>query len=175
MSGFRAYQTNHNRSQLTPGGDRISNMQKELCVGQQKILFDREATVALYHQIILIPGADQCKCIPCKNFAAQRGKLFADEFNLFLNELGIDPLKEWEAFDYNFDPKTPRKNLLYGGWFLFAGELVEGLDQRPEPEQKHIAYWFTTSFPTGTLPTHLKLCVTEFLVELPWVLPEIPG
>jgi hypothetical protein len=24
-----------------------------------------------------------------------------------LNELGANPLKEWEAFDYNFDPKNP--------------------------------------------------------------------
>jgi hypothetical protein len=150
-------------------------MEKELYVGQQKILFDREATVALYRQTIMIPGADQCSCIPCKNFAAQRERLFPEEFHLFLRELGVDPLKEWEAFDYNFDPKTPRKNLLYGGWFLFAGELVEGLDKRPKPEQKLFAYWFTSSFPTGRLPTGLKLCAIEFLAEIPWVLPEIAG
>jgi hypothetical protein len=57
-------------------GDRISSMEKQLYVGQQKILFDREATVALYRQTIMIPGADRCRCIPCKNFAAQRGELF---------------------------------------------------------------------------------------------------
>jgi hypothetical protein len=39
-------------------GDRISSMEKQLYVGQQKILFDREATVALYRQTIMIPGAD---------------------------------------------------------------------------------------------------------------------
>ncbi len=151
------------------------SMEKELHLGQQKILFDREATVALYQQTIVIPGADQCKCVPCKNFGAQRGKLFPEEFLLILEELGVDPLKEWEAFDYNFDPKTPRKNLLYGGWFLFAGEVVEGLDKRPGADQKQFAYWFTSSFPVGTLPTGLKLCAIEFLAEIPWVLPEIPG
>ena len=150
-------------------------MQKELYVAQKKILFDREATVALYRQTITVPGADNCTCTSCKNFAAQRGKVFPEEFLQFLKQLGVDPLKEWEAFDYSFNPKTPRKNLLYGGWFLFAGELVEGLDKRPEPKQKHFAYWFTTSFPSGTLPTDLKLCAIEFLVEIPWVLPEIPG
>jgi hypothetical protein len=149
-------------------------MEKELCVGQQKILFDREATVTLYQQTIMIPGADECKCNPCKNFAVQRGKLFPEEFLLILKKLGVDPLKEWEAFDYNFDPKTPRKNVLCGGWFVFAGQLVEGLNKRPESEQEQFAYWFTTSFPVGTLPTGLKLCAIEFLAQIPWVLPAIP-
>ena len=150
-------------------------MENELYVDRQKILFDREATDALYCQTILVPGADQCTCIPCKNFAAQRGKVFPEEFRQLLSELGIDPLKEWEAFDYNFDPKNLRKHLLYGGWFLFAGELVEGLDKRPGPEQRAFAHWFTTSFPAGTLPTGLKLCAVEFLAEIPWVLSEMPG
>src|SRR6266566_4789084 len=86
--------------------------------------------------------------------------------------LGVDALKEWEAFDYNFDPKKPRKHVLYGGWFLFSGELVEGFDKRPGPVQNGFAYWFTTSFPTGTPPEGLKLCAIEFLAEIPWVLPE---
>ena len=148
-------------------------MEKELSVGQQKVVFDREATVELYRQTITKPGADSCICIPCKNFAAQRGKVFSEAFDQFLRALGIDPLKEWEAFDYNFDPKKPRKSVLYGGWFLFVGELVEGFDKRPEPAQQGFAHWFTTSFPAGTLPTGLKLCAVEFLGEIPWVLSEM--
>jgi len=147
-------------------------MEKELCAGQQKILFDREATLSLYRQTIVVPCADQCSCIGCKNFAAQRGKVFPGEFLQFLNELGVDPLKEWEVFDYNFDPKKPRKHVLYGGWFLFVGELVEGLNKRPAPAQQGFAHWFTTSFPAGTLPTGLKLCAVEFVGEIPWVLSE---
>ena len=157
------------------GNDRIGSVENELYVGHQKILFDREATTALYRETIMVPGADQCSCIPCKNFAAQRRTAFPEEFLQFLNELGVDPLKEWEAFDYDFDPKKPRKDVLYGGWFLFAGELVEGFDKRPWPAQKGFAYWFTTSFPAGTLPKGLKLCAIEFLAEIPWVLPETPG
>jgi hypothetical protein len=159
---------------LPPGDDRIGNVENELYVGQQKILFDREATAALYRQTIMVPGADQCSCIPCKNFVAQRGTAFPEEFLQFLNELGVDPLKEWEVFEYNFDPKNRRKHVLYGGWFLFVGELVEGLDKRPEPAQQGFAHWFTTSFPAGTLPTGLKLCAVEFLREIPWVLSEPP-
>lgn len=157
---------------LAPGDDRIGSVETELYVGQQKILFDREATVALYLQTIMVPGADQCSCIPCKNFAAQRGTIFPETFLQFLNKLGADPLKEWEAFDYNFEPKNPRKRVLYGGWFLFVGELVEGLNKRPAPAQQGFAHWFTTSFPAGTLPTGLKLCAVEFVGEIPWVLSE---
>jgi len=158
---------------LAPGDDRIGSVETELYVGQQKILFDREATVALYLQTIMVPGADQCSRIPCKNFAAQRGTIFPETFLQFLNKLGADPLKEWEAFDYNFEPKNPRKRVLYGGWFLFVGELVEGFDKRPEPAQQGFAHWFTTSFPAGTLPTGLKLCAV-FLGEIPWVLSVRP-
>lgn len=147
--------------------------ENELDLGQQKILFDREATLALYRQTIIVPGADRCNCIGCKNFAVQREKVFPEEFLRFLNELGVDPLKEWEAFDYNFDLKEPRKHVLYGGWFLFAGKLVEGFDKRPGSAQKDFAYWFTTSFPTGALPEGLKLCAIEFLAQIPWVLPQI--
>lgn len=150
-------------------------MDNELILGQQRILFDQEKTVALYRQTITVPGADRCTCIPCKNFAAQRGRVFDEEFCQFLRELGVDALKEWEAFDYNFDVKKPRKNLLYGGWFVFVGELIEGFDKRPQPEQKAFAYWFTTSFPAGTLPAGLKLCAVEFLAEIPWVLSEMSG
>ena len=149
-------------------------MEHELYVGQQKILFDREATLALYRQTIKVPGADRCSCIGCKNFTAQRGNVFPDKFIKLLNNVGVDPLTEWEAFDYDFDAKEHRKQVLYGGWFLFAGELVEGLDKRPGPAQKGFAYWFTTSFPAGTLPKGLKLCAIEFLGEIPWVLPERP-
>ena len=149
-------------------------MEKELCVGQQKILFDRDATVALYRQTITVPGADNCSCISCKNFATQRGKVFPEKFLQLLKELGVDPLKEWEAFDYDFDARSPHGPVLYGGWFLFAGELVEGVDKRSQLQQDGFAHWFTTSFPGGTLPTDVKLCAVEFLARIPWVVPKIP-
>jgi hypothetical protein len=149
-------------------------MAKELCVGQQKILFDRDATVALYRQTITVPGADKCSCNSCKNFAAQRGKVLPEEFVQFLKELGVDPLKEWEAFDYDFDARNPLRLVLYGGWFLFAGELIEGFDKRSPLQKEGFTHWFTTSFPAGDLPTDVKLCAIEFLAQIPWVLPETP-
>ena len=159
---------------MAPRDDRIGTLVNELYVGQQKILFEREATAALYRQTIMVPGADRCSCIPCKNFAAQRVTAFPEKFFQLLKELGADPLKEWELFDYNFDSKRPHKHVLYGGWFLFVGELVEGVDKRPEPAPQGFAHRFTTSFPAGTLPTGLKFCAVEFLGELPWVLSKTP-
>lgn len=149
-------------------------MEQELCLGRQKILFDREATVDLYRQTITVAGADACGCIYCKNFAAQRQNVFPAEFRRLLEGLGIDPTREWEAFEYNFDPKDTHKLVLYGGWFLFVGKLVEGAERRPDPRTEGFKYWFTSSFPTGTLPTDVKLCAVEFLVQIPWSLPEIP-
>jgi hypothetical protein len=149
-------------------------MEKELWVGLQKIQFDRDATIAFYAQTIKIPGADDCACIFCRNFAAQRHNIFPTAFIEFLRELGVDPAKEWEAFDYDFDAKNPSKLILYGGWFLFVGQLLEGLET-PPPLQDDFAYWFTSSFPTGTLPVGAKLCALQFLKKIPWVLSEIPS
>jgi hypothetical protein len=150
-------------------------MEQELSIGEQKILFDREATIDLYRQTITAPGADGCGCIYCKNFAAQRQNVFPAEFLRLLGELGVDPMKEWEAFEHSFDAKNPHKLVLYGGWFLFAGALVTGAEKRPNTQTGGFAHWFTSSFPTGTLPTGVKLCAVEFLVQIAWVLPETPG
>lgn len=149
-------------------------MERKLCRGPQTIIFDREATIDLYSRIVKVLGADSCRCIFCKNFAAQRQTLFPIEFSQFLEELGIDPTREWEAFEYNF-AKNPNKLLFYGGWFVFVGAVVEGADHRPDPEQKDFVHWFTSSFPAGTLPTGIVLCAVEFLIQIPWVLPEIPS
>jgi hypothetical protein len=146
-------------------------MERERSVGEQKIRFDREATVTLYGDRIKVPGADQCDCIGCKNFAAQRSKVYPEDFLRLLEELGADPLKEWEAFDYDFGREN-LKSHLYGGWFLFCGELVDGAEKRPE--RPGFSYWFTTSFPAATVPHDVKVCAVEFITELPWVLSEMP-
>jgi hypothetical protein len=146
-------------------------MEKELIIGQQRIRFDRDTTIALYRDTITVPGADQCGCIYCRNFAAQRGSVYTQEFLSLLNEVGADPSKEWEAFDYDFGPES-RNRHMYGGWFLFSGILVEGAEARPTPAP--FFHWFTTSFPNGTLPKDAAICAIEFSVEIPWVLPEKP-
>ena len=149
-------------------------MERELHSGRQKIRFDREATSALYRDTITVPGAERGSCISCKNFAAQRGNIYPEEFLRFLKELGVEPALEWEAFDYDFGPENPPSHL-YGGWFLFCGELIEGLGRTPELGAGTFAHSFTTSFPASTLPKDLKLCAVEFLARVPWILPETSG
>jgi hypothetical protein len=41
-------------------------MEEELSVGEQKIRFDREATLALYCETIKVAGADRCNRIYCR-------------------------------------------------------------------------------------------------------------
>jgi hypothetical protein len=163
--------TENPRNKL-PGG-KISRMERELCFGQQKIRFDREATAGLYRDLITVPGSELCTCISCKNFAAQRTNVFPEEFLGFLKELGVDPPREWEAFDYDFGPENPRIHL-YGGWFLFCGELIGGFDRQCELSAGTFAHSFTASFPASTLPKEVKLCAVEFLARIPWILPENP-
>jgi hypothetical protein len=146
-------------------------MKRELSLGQQKILFDPEATAVLYRDTFTVAGADSCSCAGCKNFAFQRDKIYPGEFLQFLKELGVNRLREWEAFDYDFNSGNPNKHL-YGGWFLFVGELVVGVDSPPKHAMETFTYWFTTSFPAPALPMDMKICAVEFLVQVPWVLTE---
>jgi hypothetical protein len=124
-----------------------------------------------YCDTITVADAERCTCISCKNFAAQRTNVFPEEFLRFLKELGVDPSREWGILDYDFGPEDPHIHL-YGGWFLFCGELVEGSDRQTELGAGTFAHWFTNSFPDSTLPKELKLCAVEFLVRIPWILPE---
>ena len=118
-----------------------------------------------------LPGADECGCVSCKNFAAQRASIYPDEFLTLLKQVGADPSKELEAFDYDFGG---RDRHLYGGWFVFSGQLLEGAGWRPELQSRHFSYWFTDSFPHGGLPSDVPLCAVEFCAELPWVISEGP-
>jgi hypothetical protein len=144
-------------------------METELTLESQTIRFDRDATIGLYRDVILTPGADQCTCLSCKNFATQRNFAYSDEFLQLLDDLGADPLKEWEAFDLDFGSNPDRH--VYGGWFLFCGELLQ--DSREKRNSEPFSYKFTTSFPNGTLPCDTKICAVEFMTAVPWVLPEM--
>ena len=148
-------------------------MLEQLTLNGQKITFDRDATVALYLETIVKPGADQCGCIYCKNFAAQRDTVFPAEFLELLARLGINPAQEWEAFDFDHASLNPKERL-YGGWFLFVGELLEGLDLQGARTHDKFVYWFTESFPNGTLPEGVNFGAVEFLTRTPWVLSEAP-
>jgi hypothetical protein len=125
-------------------------MERELVIGKQAILFDRESTIDLYRKTVTGAGSNKCDCIPCKNFAAQKENVFPAEFLGLLEELGIDWTREWEAFEYDWDESNTDKLILYGGWFLFVGKLTAGLETPPALRDT-FAFWVATSFPNGTL------------------------
>lgn len=149
----------------------MGHMDASISLGGQSILFDRETTIELYRKTITVPGADSCNCLYCRNFAKQRSVIYPEEFKTLLTRLGADSIKEWES--YELGPCATRPNhRLYGGWFLFCGELVEGAEIKAEGLP--FSFHFTTSFPNGTLPSDLKICALGFLAEVPWILPEPP-
>jgi hypothetical protein len=148
----------------------IDVMEKELELRGQRIRFDYDATVALYRDTIHAPGADRCVCTSCKNFAAQRSTVYPTEFHNLSARLGVDSGTEWEAFDYDFS--TASGEHLYGGWFLFCGELLAGDGSRPDREGTRFAHWFTRRLPACTTAGDTKVCAIEFLVKILWVLPK---
>jgi len=71
----------------------------ETGVVDQIIRFDRDATATVYRT--LEHGfAEKCSCIFRKNFAAQPDLVYPESFRALLDEPGIDPNKEAEAFEY---------------------------------------------------------------------------
>src|SRR5258706_13876278 len=83
----------------------------EMRIGDQTIRYDRDATTAVYGS--LEHGfTEKCGCIFCKNFAAQRNLGYPASFRALLEQLGIDPKKEGEAFE-----NGPVKD----GWHPFCG------------------------------------------------------
>jgi hypothetical protein len=164
-------QTTPKWSQSIVGNDRICAMEKELTIGPQRVLFDRKQRSNYTVRRSPSRALTVAVAFLARTSQAQRGKVVPEEFGQFLGALGIDPRKEWEAFDYDFGVNP--SGHLYGGWFLFVGELAEGPHKGIEPQQQPFVYWFTTSFPTVTFPNGLRLCALELLVRIPWVLSEL--
>jgi hypothetical protein len=146
----------------------MREMNTSMSVGGQEIRFSREATEELYRTTIIEAGADSCSCANCRNFAQQRGTIYAPEFTTLLVDLGADPCKELGVFELGPSFALP-KSRQYGGWFVYCGELVQQVNARPETP---FSFCFTISIPRGGLPLDKGLCCVEFLAELPWILPE---
>ena len=136
-------------------------------VGDQTFNFDKSATQAAYTS--LEGGfAERCGCAGCRNFAAQRTTAFPPEFLTLLDQLGIDPLKEGEAFEYGPEPSGKH---LYGGWFYFIGKM--GVRGESQIEENGFSYFIGTSFPKPPQPFQGQpLLAVEFMTRLPWVLEE---
>ncbi len=142
---------------------------------------DPAATRALYRTI---PAgfAARCGCPACRNFDAARPAGYGPEFRALLASLGVDGRKETEVRWV-----TPLETglHLYAGFYACAGEVVGGRPYRGFPfataatdvfervaPHLHAAIraWLAPAPPWAGRPA-LRI---EFLVALPWVLPEKP-
>ena len=143
----------------------------EIRIGDQTIRYDREATSALYGTIER-GGAEECGCLFCRNFAARRNLVYPPSFQALLEQLGIDPNKEGEVFEY-----APAQDgcHIYGGWFYLVGEMVAAGERNLNaPDSHQFASWFTTSCPKAPAFRGGPLLAIEFTTHLRWVLPEGP-
>jgi hypothetical protein len=138
-------------------------------LGDQTFNFDRSATEAAY--ALLESGfAERCGCADCRNFAAQRSTAFPSRFLTLLDRLGIDRLKEGEAFEYGPEPSGKR---LYGGWFYFVGTMEAAGEY--QIAENDFSYFIGTSFPKPTPPFRDQtVLAVEFMTRLPWAL-EAPA
>ena len=141
----------------------------EMRIGDQTIRSDRDATAAVYRN--LEHGfAEKCGCIFCENFAAQRNLVYPASFRTLLEQLGIDPNKEGEAFEYG--PVEDGCHL-YGGWFYFVGEMVTAGERNCNaPDSRYFEYFFTTAHPSDRACRDGPMLAVEFTTHVKWVLPE---
>lgn len=80
---------------------------------------DRAATEGAYTKAGL-DGAEACNCSTCRNYLAVRQRVLPPAFVAFFHSVGIDPMKEGEA--YHLARVAPGCHK-YGGWFHFIGDL----------------------------------------------------
>jgi hypothetical protein len=85
---------------------------------------DFERTKEIYEKIET-GSPEGCVCNECKNFIANREKIYPIEIKNLLNELGIDYKKESEIYH---NCKLENGKHFYGGWYHFKGKIVEGKD-----------------------------------------------
>jgi hypothetical protein len=143
----------------------------ELQFGDQAIRHDRDATVAVY-QRMQGGWAEECGCLFCKNFAAQRNSVFPASFLELLDRLGIDPHKEGEAF---MNGPVEDGCHLYGGWFYFVGEMViAGENANICTDHHSFGYFFTRTHPPHRDFAEGPMLGLEFEAHVPWVLAEDP-
>ena len=143
----------------------------EVRVGDQTVRYDREATATIYGTLRQ-GGAEECGCIFCRNFAAQRSAIYPASFTGLLEQLGIDPDKEGEVFQYG--PVEDGCHL-YGGWFYFVGEMVAAGERNVNaPDAHHFEFFFTSAGPDAPEFRGRPRLTLEFTTHVKWVLAECP-
>lgn len=139
-----------------------------------KYTVDRDATIRAYAQAEH-GGSDTCSCAGCRNFRLARETVFPAEFLALLDQLGIDPRKEAEAY-HNAQLAPNRHD--YGGWYHFVGTLDEaGEFVSVTFGDNFSAYICRADAPRLISLKGLPAVQLEFHADaVPWLLdePEIP-
>lgn len=136
-------------------------------LGDQRFLYDPDKTRAGY-ATMQQGGADDCACLFCKNFAAQRDSVYPTSLLSVFAKLGIDSRLEAESYECGIDESGLR---FYGGWLFFVGELLDKGER--QVSDSTFEYWVSDvgkPSPTGTFDG--PLMTVEFTTRLPWVLAE---
>ena len=139
---------------------------EQLQAGDQTIRYDRQRTIDAYASITH-GGAAKCGCSHCRNFAAQRDKAYPTAFRQLLESLGITIEKEGEVYECGGDDSLR----LYGGWFYFAGVLVQA-GERLTDAYADFQYYFTDAkhLPKPPADFGAQIAAVEFYTKIPWVI-----
>ena len=136
--------------------------------GDQIIYYDKQRTIEAYASLRM-GACEECGCTYCRNFAAQRDKAYPDDFRLILGSLGIDFTKEGEVYECG-----PEDDLsLYGGWFYFAGQLIQA-GERLTGASSGFQYYFVDAkrLPKPPASFGANVAAIEFYTKIPWVLSD---
>jgi len=137
----------------------------EIQVGDQIIRYDRAATAAAY--AALEHGfAEECGCLSCRNFAARRNQVYPASFRALLEQLGVDPAKEAEAFE---EGPADDGCQFYGGWFYLVGEMVIGGERNcAAADSHHFDFFFTSAVPRAQAFGDGPMLAVEFTTHIQW-------
>jgi hypothetical protein len=126
--------------------------------------FDRDATTALYRDIEI---DHECICGECRNFRQAIAHTSHTALIRACETIGIDPLKAHELSALRNDLLDD--TLLYSGAYPFIGSIIAHFVDMGEA-----SCWafYPTMFGTARIPDVANLIGINFLLEVPWVLPE---
>jgi len=139
---------------------------------------DKEVTKNAYDSLT-VGSAESCDCNDCKNFSANKDKVYPDEVKRLFDQLGIDYKKETEISHY-----CRQTNGLhhYGGWFHFKGQFKgkdctvplhaggHTLDLTPVTENFSIGFRVDSSL--TIFADKEGLVQIEFESKIPWTIDK---
>ncbi len=142
---------------------------------------DYKRTKEIYDKIEF-GSPEVCGCNHCKNFAANRERIYPDEIKDLLSKIGIDYKKESEIYHM---ARLDNGLHLYGGWFHFKGKIIEGKDCKIELpdggwtwDSVNVKDGFSIAFMKGSALSYFDknekddLIQIEFIVNSEWVIDK---